>query len=774
MKNFKNILKIITLLVISVNTISLYVKADELNPDKGDLRCPINSTNCRVTREENDKVMEVEVTENSGNYKVTKTVSKTDEKGKLNIKFNVQGGNNSKIQVSRDAYIVVVFDVSSSINQKFNDAKQAIIQFSNTLKGDGVNFALVQFASFLSNRNVSFSTSQFLEGQFCGYKECGMNSASRIEIGLKKASELFDSNPDSKDSNKFVVVFGDGRYWDDDDTCFYNCNNLGSHMTKDNVYAVDEINKLKQNGVILYAIRYPSNYSGEDSKNIAKMEEIAGSENTISITNNMDYNKAFTEIANKILEYQKKHQINVSAILTDEVGSKFTANTKNLSWNISDLNTNNGVNVGNFEVTIKSKEIKESNWYETNKRFRLQVGDDIIITSTTNPEVYWDVEPGELEACSSIAYIKDKSEDSFEYYDKVCDQGIGTNIDGFKATISVNNLELGKKTFTLENGYGFPATISLSNEVKCTYTFKVNEYNDYYNNLKKQLNTNDKREINRINDEIEKLKTVINKYNSLVNYTNNINSDFSNYVKNFEKVTPILTVKYKNSSQTKNVNYENISNVLTNSNCSNTYEVLSSGENIIKNQVCTLKVSKDMQLPSSCINITNGKVIDCSVTKNIKLNGGNNFYPEMDKSGYISIKIPKEASYLAREINLSSENCQFSMKKANDVIYRIIDVSDPFLSTYSNKERSVGINWKNNQFDFVNIIDSKIWSKDSMYIYKLSKVNVENIRSSTTTSNDKVTSYTGVDCSISKDNKYECDFLKNKTTSGSNAKYFEN
>ena len=106
------------------------------------------------------------------------------------------------------------------------------------------------------------------------------------------------------------------------------------------------------------------------------------------------------------------------------------------------------------------------------------------------------------------------------------------------------------------------------------------------------------------------------------------------------------------------------------------------------------------------------------------------------------------------------------MDEEKDVQYRIIDVTDPFLTNFSNKTRSIGTNWKNNKYNFTKIIKSDTWTNNPEYTFKISKVNIQNIVKSTLTDNEKASSYLGNDCYITSSNKYVCNFLRNKNESG--------
>ena len=57
--------------------------------------------------------------------------------------------------------------------------------------------------------------------------------------------------------------------------------------------------------------------------------------------------------------------------------------------------------------------------------------------------------------------------------------------------------------------------------------------------------------------------------------------------------------------------------------------------------------------------------------------------------------------------------CQIGVL-GNEIIYRHIDASDPFLLK-TKPDRPIGANWSNSKYDFTKIIHTNVWSKSSMY-----------------------------------------------------------
>ena len=778
-------------LIVVIENIPFYVKAEDNNvPKKGDLRCPEGSeSKCQET--ENGVIL----TEQNGDYIVKKIVEKTDVLGELKVKFEVGGDDSNKTKVSKDAYVVVLFDVSSSISGKFTNAKNAIIKFSkifeseeykNQLNGASVKFALVQFAGRLSNRLVETFTSNLENTYFCEYDSCYMSSYSRVELGLYEANKLLS---DKADANKYVVLFGDGRYWDPNDTCWNNCNKVNTYGIHPDVNVVSEHRKLNNIGATIYTVRYPTSWEdnpknpNEKPNNIKSMKYISNNiDGNYYFADGNNYDSLFSSIAEKILTNQIATGEAISAKLVDTVGSKFETSSTT-EFVIKNFGSDKMWYSPEFIIKIDNENIKYPDWYKTNQSFKLELGDNLVISSLNEvqPEMYWEPEPRELLACSSEAYIKLDDVENLDFYTKKCSQGKKSN--GFYVNLSINNLEFMSNNFNLQNGYGFPSNISLSNDIECTYEFKTSSFNETYQSLNQRIANagSDERERNSVNNLLEGMNKVLSYYKSLVSYSNNINRDLNDYIDTFSKLSPVLTVTYKPSYETKNINYINVGEVLEDSNCTNQYGNVN-GENIIVSQTCNLNVSKEMTLEKTCINIRTGEPVECNDNNNYLLNGGYKFYPDMKEGGgFISLKIEK-ADYFGNSVLLdgSKKNedgnyqCEFKIYDSNeDIYYRVIDVSDPFLQKYKDDKRDIGINWKNNNYNFVNIIKSDVWSNNPEYVFKLSKENVENIKKSTVDSGERVTSYTGVDCFVTPNNNYECDFLKNKKTgTGSYGNYF--
>ena len=92
--------------------------------------------------------------------------------------------------------------------------------------------------------------------------------------------------------------------------------------------------------------------------------------------------------------------------------------------------------------------------------------------------------------------------------------------------------------------------------------------------------------------------------------------------------------------------------------------------------------------------------------------GGNRVYLDYDTDAPqtilpISIEL---TGFIGNASKIINNKCTIKVKDL-EILYRPIDVSNPFI----NNEWTPGSNWINNNFDFRNIIDAKIWSQANCY-----------------------------------------------------------
>lgn len=336
----------------------------------------------------------------------------------------------------------------------------------------------------------------------------------------------------------------------------------------------------------------------------------------------------------------------------------------------------------------------------------------------------------------------------YTYYTEKC------NEDNYKISANIGNIQ--KTKFDLIPGGGFTANASITTSLKCLYTFDTKKFVEDYQNILNNLDYYKQESSDwYYNYNLKtKLDGILTSYQEKTKYISNWNSNYD-----FTKITAVLKVdddeenlitsgvlKSNNSCQIK----ENQKIILNNK-----------AYSINTNYECKEDYKIEYELPEVCLNLTTGKPEKCGDSSN-QIAGGKKYYIDLNKtSGNIELNL-KNLGYDAKW-NLVLKNCSYKSGLIKDkILYRQIDVSDPFIS--SNKDRTIGKNYKNDKYNFVSIIKANIWSIEEFdYRFSLSKVNVNNIIKDTSLNGN--TSYLGTNCYLT-NNKYICDFIRNKDNVG--------
>lgn len=336
----------------------------------------------------------------------------------------------------------------------------------------------------------------------------------------------------------------------------------------------------------------------------------------------------------------------------------------------------------------------------------------------------------------------------YTYYTEKC------NEDNYKINANIGNTESTK--FDLIAGGGFTANVSITTNLNCLYTFDTDKFVEDYKNILNNLNYY-KQETSEwyYNYNLKtKLDDILNSYQEKTKYTSNWDSNYD-----FTKINAILKVdddeenlitsgvsKSNNSckvKENKKITLNNISySINVNYECNEDYKI-------------------EYELPEVCLNLTTGNQEKCDDSTN-QVIGGKKYYVDLNKtSGNIELNL-KNLGYDSKW-NLVLKNCSYKSGLIKDkILYRQIDISDPFI--ISNKNREIGENYKNDKYNFVSIIKANIWNTNEFdYRFTLSKVNVNNIIKDTSLIGN--TSYLGANCYL-KNNKYVCDFIRNKDSVG--------
>ncbi len=846
----KIIKKIFILLVITFSIIgfcSYNAKAEDTSEyQKGQLKCPDsfsnkNITGCKEETDANGNVVSATLTyyeKIDGRYiQIDKKVKKTDVIGKYTVQFTVKGNLELQKIITERVNVVIVFDKSKTMSSSSKKkAISAIKTFTGQLTDNNDNFyvALVQFAkNATKQKNVKFQNTKInsITGDF--------GISSHLEKALNRAyNALYPTSAGTSgiEGKKYIVVFGDGRYYLDYPS--NTCNGEGNGGAKNNCttrwreskFGSNSVEyylrKLNENGVAIYGVRYKSasnsNYSGKVSnknnyvtdcrdKSYSACDELymdkVANRSVAFAGDSENFTDQFTKIFNNITDDVEKTASKVSGNLSDLVGSEFdmiedaSSSSRYQNFDIKEI-TEQGYTTEEFEIEIDPETSR--GWHETNENYTFTYtdkdGEKKTITVQDSPEVYWDGDNENIYSCSGDAKKETNEKEEYPYYSKECN-------DDYKVKIAVDNAADGQKKFTLTNGRGFPTSVKLSTDIKCTYKFKTKEYNDRYAQIVKEranysdlYNSNDIPEnqkaleelkeanednkdfkvptttkvdiagkIAQLDSEMDSMVKAKDTYKSLVGFNKTTSPDIDTYKENFIDQKATVKVYYENSSD-----YDELDLIdLNDPNLSGSCKVGNGSiDGVPDNKTCTFHFEREMGLPEVCIDMQDATQAECEVDDNNQLNGGNRFYIDLEEeSGSVSVVVPDAGYYQNTNFILDKDEngdpaCTFD-NSTERLEYRTIEVNDPFLTSYD-PNRGVGKNYLNSQFNFQKIIQGDIWNNkyEPEYYYLMSKTNVLNIKNNT--KEDYASSYLGRNCYFTNNNKWHCEFTRNENNGSDN------
>lgn len=551
-----NILLIISFMFTPLISYAEPVETEETpEAEKGVLRCPPTISDPNVKCSVVDGGNAVEITygslKNAGDVQIIKRVAKTDTIGRYSVSFTLKGKEIKQQQVASDAYIVIVLDMSKTIVGNVGQMKIAVTNFTNTIlkKVPDAKFALVQFATkSVVKRGFNNTTITDIcdcsNSKNCNSKCMGiqLKTTSQVGYALAQANNLLLNNSIPNNANKYIVLFGDGRYWYDIDT-FWKSTQSGNYdrnydiRYSGNNYVDYQLDVIAKNNIKTYGIRYNGSargnsynnnntkinknsnfygtYSNYGQADDAHMKYIANG-NYFPANSADEYTARFIEVAKKILSDPALNVTTVSSELSDEIGGNFSITDANgnsiITDNIKKFNIGNipesGVSLEPFYININPA--SKTDWHKTNESFHLTYtlsdGTEKKINCDDNPEVYWVQEKEDIDSCSGeIKSPKITKTITNSYYSIHCEEGYtenGKKYENFTTAMKVNSLDDGVEEFTLPSGAGFTAEVSLKTNIRCTYKFDASRYNSEYATLE--------REIAQLEKEIESLKTSSN------------------------------------------------------------------------------------------------------------------------------------------------------------------------------------------------------------------------------------------------------------------------
>ena len=254
-----------------------------------------------------------------------------------------------------------------------------------------------------------------------------------------------------------------------------------------------------------------------------------------------------------------------------------------------------------------------------------------IISCDINPEVYWVQENLTINSCSGAVTSDVVVSSSEDYFSKTCYEGYTRNgryYNGLSVNVKVNNLNDGIKYFDLDGGIGFPANIKLSTNVVCSYEFLYDQYQSDYSDLTKQLEeTKDPKDRASLIMRLEAMDNILSTYLPLSN------SDLVTYSNNFSKQKASLRITYDGSNEIDTINFVDSSEVSSNLRCETEMTRVINGRTLSVKENCYLSMSKEMSLPSVCVDMQTGEMVECD-SSDSQIAGGNKFYTSLkEKSG---------------------------------------------------------------------------------------------------------------------------------------------
>lgn len=385
------------------------------------------------------------------------------------------------------------------------------------------------------------------------------------------------------------------------------------------------------------------------------------------------------------------------------------------------------IQINNTFDVIGSKIVDDIRWYKIKVKgsprwipssWVKPVNNTTVIVPNTNPEVEMCtsslIDEPKNENCSTCAGVTkiNFSEGKkcvlpslkTEFYSVVCEEEV--------------DADFRPGDLTLKKGQGFYYGVSVSSTKKCTGKFNKDKWLESYNNALSIRDSFKKGTAgyNEANNIIKELTNMVNAYNnwSLDDDTNPYGTISINYKKNNVKVS----------------NYYEFENVVVNEGKGKytkkeTINLKINGLTNPANFVYTNEGNKrviNLIPPVTYIDRITGEITNSTDG----LNGGNKFYTDINGDVGVQNLVIK-ISNLGKNKNssITNEKCNLSVYNEN-LIYRLIDVGNPFI----NPTREKGRNWLNNSFNFVNTIKSNIWYLDYLYKFDLPHSDISAIKES--------------------------------------------
>ena len=300
-----------------------------------------------------------------GDILVTKTIEKTDKDNEYKVTFDIKGKQvNSEVENKKNSYTVFVLDASlSMMGTKWNKAKEAAINFSNSLVSDSTKnyLALVTF------NNTGYKLRDFKNEIFKNNDFGNISRGTNYNEGLSKAYSYLEDLSDD-DIIKNIVFISDGEP---------NSNNYS-----------DILNTIKSNNINIYSLAYELDSNSTAYNNLLNIS----TNNKVYEVSSDDIDEKLLTIANEIIKSNAGHD----AVITDYIGDNFDfvsgdviVNGKKVDINVGDITEENK----SYSFIIKLDDDLDTGWYPTNNGFNLSYKDsnnvDRSLGTNNSASVYW-------------------------------------------------------------------------------------------------------------------------------------------------------------------------------------------------------------------------------------------------------------------------------------------------------------------------------------------------------------------------------------------------
>ena len=424
----------------------------------------------------NNPTVKVGNTDEAGNVKVTKTVTKVDDNGRYKITFDVVGKSNTTIS-KKDAkpYIVYVVDRSWTmrvgLNGSTSDSRiiysRRISKSSSEILHESYKkamFAAITFADDIIIETENPETKVFWKNSSLNTNN--WNGASgkytATDKAIAKATEMLNGVTDA--TSKHIILLSDGIPEDG------NGKIEVSNRTK------EQAKIAKASGIEIFSVFLQDKYNYDaDAKSL--MDTIASTPATTHSFDASDSDaltKSFEAINDSIIKTEVKAPAATNAILKDVIGSDFTyvsgsasssditVNDKNVTINIGDVSESKK----SYSFDIQIDKDVSTGWHKTNDSFKL-TGEGLNNTVETNEsaEVYWEEIYKKLVIEKALEGI---SNDNIKFnFEIILKDKEGNLLSGeYKYNFYNSNIKVSEKTIEFVNGV---ATISLKDGEKVEF-----------------------------------------------------------------------------------------------------------------------------------------------------------------------------------------------------------------------------------------------------------------------------------------------------------------